>query len=285
MTRLSSEDPISRAIASSFMDFLQNSIQLPHDADTEALEVAIECLSAIFNLDASGPGGPRHPELLPEIFRLLLSQGFGGSVAGSGQQPLENAQVSPNSGEGATFVAPGVLDGHLQNGPNGPQSTEQTTAQLGTGLPQPSAPQTPSSEKTPVGRSAAPLSGATPILGATALASNHPPSSSSREGGPSTPQQADLKDARQPKASAQPVETSRAPKEGGHASMQESNGGLDTVMGEVERSDIAAGADRRKLTGKEKVRLSAEAKALGKSDALQLVEGELAGWKGIPFAY
>lgn len=271
MTRLSSEDPISRAIASSFVDFLQNSIQLPHDADTEALEVAIECLSAIFKLDASGPGGPRHPELLPEIFRLLLSQGFGGSVAPSGQQPLENAQVSPNSGEGAS-VAPGVFDGHLQNGPNGPPNSEETTAQMETGLLQPSAPQTPSSKKTPVDQSATPLSGATPILGATALASNHPPFSSSREGGPPTPQQADLKDARHSKASVQPVETSRAPKEGGHAGMEESNKELDTVMGEVERSETAAGADRRKVTGKEKVRLSAEAKALGKSDASHSVE-------------
>ncbi|GAQ82218.1 tetratricopeptide repeat domain-containing protein [Klebsormidium nitens] len=244
MPRLRSDDPVSQAIASSFLDFLQHNLQLATDADAESLAVATECLAAIFRLDPAAFGTPRQPELLPHIFRLLLSQGpgsFGQSTQQrpeSGQRHLDGGQSEPN-----TASAPGIDQQPGNAASGGQRSGEQRglegevhganaarEALLGDNRTANESPSAPESSVLPT----------------------TPTKVSPQEGeGPSTPQQLE-RGSKGTGASVQAEGLADEAPRGGAATSGKEQGGEDAVMAEAEGGDDAVGTGRRREAKKEK---------------------------------
>lgn len=246
MPRLRSDDPVSQAIATSFLDFLQHNLQLANDADEESLAVAIECLAAIFRLDPAAFSTPRQPELLPHIFRMLLSQGLGGSVQGSQQLPESGQHHS----DGGQYPNTASVSGGSQQPGNASSGDQRSGGQGGSegevhgaNAAREALLAEDCTEKEPASE-----------LGTSALPTT--PAKVRPQGGeePSTPQQAE----RGPKASRAAVQEERladGTDKGGAAAGGNAEGCEDANMAEAEGAEDSAGAGRRRDPGKEKVNL------------------------------
>ncbi|KAL3638818.1 hypothetical protein CASFOL_016725 [Castilleja foliolosa] len=72
MATLKTDSPLSRRIAGSFLQFL-NSVELSAGVDSEALDVAKECLAEVFKIDQSSIDGQSNCDSLVDIFRSFES--------------------------------------------------------------------------------------------------------------------------------------------------------------------------------------------------------------------
>ncbi|XP_051139834.1 uncharacterized protein LOC127257446 [Andrographis paniculata] len=94
MANLRTDSPLSRRIATSFLQFL-DSVEPSAGVDSEALEVAKECLAEVFKVDRSSIGSQSNCESLVDMFtsREAISSGNEGGLDAPSSSSGKNPQV------------------------------------------------------------------------------------------------------------------------------------------------------------------------------------------------
>ncbi|XP_068663977.1 uncharacterized protein [Aristolochia californica] len=105
MANLRSDSPLSRRIASAFLDFLE-SVEPASGVDSESIEVISECLEVVFGVNSSSSDDQTPPGLLVDLFSSFGANGqheFKSAYAESSSAPLSmtslQSTVNGNSSE------------------------------------------------------------------------------------------------------------------------------------------------------------------------------------------
>ncbi|XP_068659571.1 uncharacterized protein [Aristolochia californica] len=101
MANLRTDSPISRRIASAFLDFLK-SVEPASGVDTESIEVISECLEEVFGLNLSSSDVRTPPGLLVDLFRSNGANGqheFRSANAESSSAPLSMSTLQTTAND------------------------------------------------------------------------------------------------------------------------------------------------------------------------------------------